>query len=364
MIELIKSHPVVTVVSAAVLGAVVVAVIWGIVSVSFAAQKSATTIPTPVPAKHSTPSTAPSVSVPTPVAGACPRATTTVRTPAELTSALASARAGEVITMMPGRYSGNFVATTSGTPGSMITLCGTADVVLDGGSTDRGYVFHLDHASYWHLVGFSVTNGQKGVMADGTVGSVIEKLTVSRIGDEGIHLRDNSTDNVVRANTVSDTGHRKAQYGEGIYIGTANSNWCSISNCRPDNSDRNVIEGNRVSDTTAENVDIKEGTTGGVLRDNAFDGVGMTAADSWVDVKGNGWTIQGNVGQNSTADGFQVHSVVKGWGTANVFDSNTAAVNGPGYGIHLAPVQANVVLCSNTASGAGRGLSNVRCTTG
>jgi parallel beta-helix repeat protein len=269
-----------------------------------------------------------------------------------------------MIAMAPGTYAGNFVATTSGTPSAMITLCGPADSVLDGGSTEKGYVFHLDHASYWHLLGFSVTDGQKGVMADGTTGSVIEKLTVSRIGDEAIHLRDDSTDNIVTGNTVSDTGHRKPQYGEGIYIGSAHSNWCSISNCRPDSSDRNVIEGNHISGTTAENVDIKEGTTGGILRGNTFDGVGMSAADSWVDVKGNNWTIQGNVGQNAPTDGFQVHNVYKGWGTGNVFSSNAAAVNGPGYGIHLAPIQANVVLCSNTASGAGQGLSNVRCTSG
>ena len=147
--------------------------------------------------------------------------------------ALAGARAGAVIVMAAGTYSGNFAATSSGTPGSVITLCGPAGAVLDGGSTDSGYVFHLDHASYWHLVGFSVTDGQKGVMADGTVGSTIERLTVSHIGDEAIHLRDNSTDNVVSGNTVSDTGHRKPQFGEGIYIGTANSNWCSISDCRP-----------------------------------------------------------------------------------------------------------------------------------
>jgi hypothetical protein len=125
-----------------------------------------------------------------------------------------------------------------------------------------------------------------------------------------------------------------------------------------------VIEGNHISGTTAENVDIKEGTTGGILRGNTFDGVGMSAADSWVDVKGNNWTIQGNVGQNAPTAGFQVHNVYKGWGTGNVFSSNAAAVNGPGYGIHLAPIQANVVLCSNTASGAGQGLSNVRCTSG
>jgi Right handed beta helix region len=366
MIELIKTHPVFVVISAFVLGAVIVAIVWGCVA-SIGSRSPSAAVPsshrtTSAPSTTPAPTTAPEASASG--SDGCPRATVTVASASELSSALAGARAGAVIVMAEGRYSGNFTATSSGTPGTLITLCGSAGAVLDGGSTDSGYVFHLDHASYWHLIGFSVTDGQKGVMADGTIGSVIERLTVSHIGDEAIHLRDNSTDNVVTGNTVSDTGHRKPQFGEGIYIGTANSNWCSVSNCRPDNSDRNLIEGNTVSGTSAENVDIKEGTTGGILRDNRFNGQGMTAADSWVDVKGNDWTIQGNTGQNSPADGFQVHNVSKGWGTGNVFRSNAAAVNGPGYGIHLAPVQANVVLCSNTASGAGRGLSNVRCTSG
>jgi hypothetical protein len=365
MIELLRKHPVPVAISAFVLGAVLVAVVWVIaasvanaerdpapVSLPTGSTSRPSATPTPLPTRSSAPSSE------------CPDASTTVASAAELSAALAAVEPGDVIAMRPGVYDGNFVAAVSGTADRMITLCGTSSSILDGGSTDSGYVFHLDHASYWHLLGFAVTDGQKGVMADGTVGSIIDRLTVSRIGDEAIHLRDQSTDNTVTGNLVSDTGHRKPQYGEGIYVGTANSNWCDVSNCQPDNSDRNVVENNSISNTTAESVDIKEGTSNGILRGNTFNGARMTAADSWVDVKGNGWTIEGNSGQNSPADGYQVHNVYKGWGTDNVFRSNSAAVNGPGFGFHLAPVQANVVLCSNTASNAGKGLSNVTCSAG
>jgi hypothetical protein len=365
MIELLRKHPVPVAISAFVLGAVVVAVIWSVAASMANAERDPSSAKHP-PRSSSPPSAKPTRSPTTDPApaGDCAHASTMVASAAELTAALAAAEPGEVIAMSPGVYDGHFVATVSGTAAAMITLCGTSSSILDGGSTDSGYVFHLDHASYWHLLGFAVTDGQKGVMADGTAGSIIERLTVTRIGDEAIHLRDLSTDNTVTGNLVSDTGHRKPQYGEGIYVGTANSNWCDVSNCRPDNSDRNVIEDNSISHTTAESVDIKEGTSNGILRGNTFDGVGMTAADSWVDVKGNGWTVEGNSGQNSPADGYQVHNVYKGWGTDNVFRSNSAKVNGPGFGFHLAPVQANVVLCSNTASNAGKGLSNVTCSPG
>lgn len=293
----------------------------------------------------------------------CGEPTATVTTADELHAALATAAAGDVITMAPGVYEGQFVATTSGTAASLITLCGGADAVIDGGGTRKGYGFHLDGAQYWHLQGFTVTNAQKGVMADGTVGSVIEGLTVHHIGDEAIHLRRHSTDNVVRGSTIYDTGNRREKFGEGVYVGTATSNWCDITDCEPDRSDRNLVEHNTIYDVTAEAVDIKEGTTGGIVRANTFDGSSLVedGADSWVDVKGNDWLIEDNVGENSTMDGFQVHDVEDGWGRGNLFRGNTAVVNGPGFGFSLTPPQDNVVECANTVTGADEGFSNEPC---
>jgi hypothetical protein len=161
---------------------------------------------------------------------------------------------------------------------------------------------------------------------------------------------------------VTGAGLRKPKFGEGIYIGTAESNWCDISSCQPDRSDRNEIRDNSISGTTAESVDIKEGTSDGVLVGNIFEGSSIQEADSWVDVKGKGWRIERNTGRNSPLDGFQTHEIVDGWGTGNVFRENTAEVNGPGLGYSLKPVRDNVVDCSNTASQAAQGLSNLPCT--
>ena len=263
--------------------------------------------------------------------------------------------------LAPGRYAGRVTLTADGEPDAPITLCGSLDSILDGGSTDDGYVVHLDGASHWVLQGFAVRNGQKGVMADATSGSVIRDLEVSHIGDEAIHLRAGSSDNQVLHNTISDTGLRKPKFGEGIYIGTAESNWCDISDCEPDASDRNLIEGNTISKTTSESVDIKEGTSDGVLRDNSFDGSDLVEADSWVDVKGNGWLIEGNTGEQSPADGFQTHEIVDGWGTDNVFRGNTANLGTAGLGFSLKPERDNVLTCDNTVSGSGAELSNVEC---
>ncbi|MFF2388513.1 right-handed parallel beta-helix repeat-containing protein [Agromyces sp. NPDC058104] len=292
---------------------------------------------------------------------ACADATVNVSDEDELRRALAEARPGEVIALAPGRYEGRFRMTADGEPNAPITLCGTSDSILDGASTDDGYVVHLDGAAHWVLDGFSVQNGQKGVMADATTDSVIRGLEVSGIGDEAIHLRAGSSDNQVLDNTISDTGLRKPKFGEGIYIGSAESNWCEISRCEPDSSDRNLIEGNDISATTAESVDIKEGTSDGILRDNDLDGAAIAEADSPVDVKGNGWLIEGNTVEQSPGDGFQSQEIVDGWGTENVFRGNAANLAGSGLGFSLQPERANVLTCDNTVSGPGAELSNVDC---
>jgi hypothetical protein len=291
----------------------------------------------------------------------CPETTVEVSTGKELEKALEDARPGDVIGLAPGRYEGEFVLAAKGEAKQPITVCGTTKSVLDGGDTDDGYVIHLDGASHVVLQGFAVENGQKGVMADATTNSVIRGLTVSHIGDEAIHLRAHSTDNRVLDNTISDTGLRKPKFGEGIYIGTAESNWCDISDCEPDASDRNLIEGNTISSTTSESVDIKEGTSDGVLRGNSFDGSAITKADSWVDVKGNGWLIEGNTGTAAPEDGFQTHEILDGWGTGNAFQNNTAEMTGSGVAFALEPERDNVVACDNTVTGKEAELSNVDC---
>ncbi|SFF45122.1 Right handed beta helix region [Actinacidiphila alni] len=319
----------------------------------------------PSPSSTATESADPTGTAVPPVSSArvdCPAATVTVGDAASLKSALARAAPGTSIKLADGTYDGRFTAKTPGTADRPVFLCGGPGAVLDAGGIKGGYGFHLDGASYWRLVGFTVTNGQKGVVADKVRGSVIQGLTVRHIGDEAIHLRDFSSDNVVRDNTISDTGRRRDKFGEGVYIGSAKSNWCTNSDCEPDASDRNAVIGNRISATTAEAVDIKEGTTGGVLSGNTFDGARLSGSnnDSWVDVKGNGWLIENNTGTHSTEDGFQTHEILKGWGTGNTFKGNVARVDGPGWGFHLTS-DGNTVACDNKVSDAAKGLANVAC---
>jgi hypothetical protein len=282
-----------------------------------------------------------------------------------LTAALAAARPGAVIRLAAGTYAGRFTAAAPGTADAPITLCGPREAVLEGGSVEEsGYTLHLDGADHWRVAGFSVHGGQKGVMVDRSNVVTIEGLQVTEVGDEAIHLRQGSSDNVVRGNVIRATGLRTEKFGEGIYVGSAESNWAKYgTGGGPDRSDRNVVEGNDIAGTTAESVDIKEGTTAGVLRGNTFSGKGMSDAKTWVNVKGNEWQILHNTGADAPEDGLQTHRILDGWGARNTFAGNTVTVNGPGYGINITKDDdGNTVACSNTAQAAAKGLTNIDCT--
>ncbi|WP_066363634.1 hypothetical protein [Herbidospora mongoliensis] len=284
---------------------------------------------------------------------ACPEATVTVTNADELTEALAAAEPGAVIFMEPGEYQGHFVAATKGTKDQPIFVCGSRDAIIDGGGVKEGYAFHLNEVDYWRLIGFTVRHAQKGVMADKTNFSVVQDLDVNHIGDEGIHFRNFSSDNIAQYNIIWGTGLRKDKYGEGVYFGTAESNWATFSGGQMDKSDRNIARGNVIR-ATAEAIDIKEGTSDGKIIGNIFDGSTITGDghnDSWVDVKGNGYLIERNTGRGSPADGFQTHKIINGWGTGNTFRLNIIDLGGSGgFGINDT-AGGNTIACDNEVTG-------------
>ncbi|MBC7798768.1 MAG: hypothetical protein H7Z37_18015 [Pyrinomonadaceae bacterium] len=335
---------------------------------------SATPTPTPTPTATPTPTpTATPTPNPTPTPTPPPTGVVNVSTASQLTDALAYAAPGQTIQLADGTYNGRFVASMSGTSSSKITLQGSRNAVLNGGSTGSGYGFYLT-ASHWKLVGFTVTNSQKGIMLDGANNNLLNDLRVYNIGHEAVHFRKNSSFNTIQNSLITDTGKTKPDFGEGVYLGSANSNWV---NGQPDRSDSNqVLDNDFGPNIAAEHIDIKEGTTGGTIRGNMFNGVGIAganSADSWVDVKGNNYTISYNIGNNtsglsSLVDGFQTHILYAGFGNNNVFSNNTANVNASGYGFNIqlsgsrGTATGNIVYSNNTATNAASGLANMPVT--
>jgi hypothetical protein len=291
----------------------------------------------------------------------------TVSDASALHDALDAARPGDVIWVEPGTYEGEFTASQPGTADRHITLCGPSSAVLRGSTLEHGYTLHLDGADYTDVRGLTVEGGLKGIMTDRWSHGTIDHVTVRDIGEEGIHLRRWSSDDTVSHCRVSHTGTGDSSdahhNGEGLYIGSAYVHWDRYTNGSPDASDRARVIGNAFDHTTAENIDIKEGTTGGLIVGNHLDGAGMDpeAADSWVDVKGNDYTISHNVGVDAPTDGFQTHEQLPGWGEGNVFTHNVADVGADGFGFDVQGSGSNTVGCDNTVRSAASGLANIPC---
>lgn len=234
--------------------------------------------------------------------------TTDVTSSDELSSAISSARPGDTIRMAAGTYS-PVVISSSGTADAPTTLTGPADAVIT--SSGKDYTLHMDGASFWQLVGFGVSGGGKGVMLDNVQHTLLDSLTVGQTGDEAVHFRTNSSDNVIQRSTIRDTGQKQPQYGEGVYVGSARSNWKKITGGQPDLSMNNRVLGNTFEKITAENVDVKEETSGTMIKGNRFDGSatsGENFADSIVDIKGFATTVIDNI---TTGDSSALKNIIE-----------------------------------------------------
>ncbi|KJK41909.1 hemagglutinin protein [Lentzea aerocolonigenes] len=322
--------------------------------------------------------------------------TVNVSNPAQLQAALAAATPGQTIKLASGTYHGSFLTNgRAGTPSQPITLTGPRDAVIinDGPSGDppdcpaptagwdSGYGLWIFNSPYWNLTGFTVQESKKGIVLDNSHHTTIDSVSVHHVDEEAVHFRRSSADSVIRNSVITDTGLVQPGYGEGVYLGSANSNWaCHGNSGGIDRSDRVQVLGNRIGpNIAAEPIDVKEGTYEGVIRGNTFDGQGITgenSADSWVDVKGIGYLIEDNTGTfrspGTFANGYETHntsttpSLPNGCG--NTWRNNRSDLGGVGqYAINITSVSKctampNVVYASNTVTGAVKGLTNAQVT--
>ena len=292
----------------------------------------------------------------------------------ELKQALKTAKPGDHILLNDGLYQGNFEidASVSGVKNKPIKLTGGRNAILDGNTIQNGYVLHVK-ANFWEIKGITIRNGLKGLVTDEASYNIVNQVLVTQIGEEAIHFRKFSKYNIVKNSEVSYTGLKNPGYGEGIYIGTAYSNWSKISNGEPDKCDSNQIINNKIGPfVAAECIDIKEGTTGGIIRGNTFESKGITganSADSWIDVMGNYYTIENNTGNNTQPsvllDGYQVNCAYNGWGCNNEFKNNNSNVNAQGHGFNIrlksskGAAIGNIIYSNNKVKGAVMGVANV-----
>ena len=294
-------------------------------------------------------------------AATAPAGTTVVDSSSNLSSGT------HTITVAPGTYNEQINMTVNGTASNPIWVCGPRSAVINVGSIQDNHGIQITNSSNLVVAGMTVTNSLKGISVIRSKNVTIADTLVDNIGYEGIHLRAFTIDSTVVGNTIRNTGKRDPFYGEGIYIGTSDNNWCAQTNCKPDQTDRTLVMANNISRTGSQPIEVKEGTSNGTIRNNVIDGANMPRADEWVKVKGNDWTIEGNQGAHSPLHGFAVNGSVTGWGLRNTFIDNSGAVNAGGYAFFIYEKGAKEssdtdVSCSNSITRAAEGFSNIPCT--
>ncbi len=297
-----------------------------------------------------------------------------VATASQLKNALDAAQPGQTIVLADGVYdlsSGIFLPPIGldGTATQLITVMGSRNAVLTTGTHTTGYGFQFKGNKYWVLKGFTTRNCKNGIMVDSSQYITIDSVQSVYNGQAGINLRRYSSYCTVKNCYVDSCGILVPGEGEGIYIGSAYENWCTNTYCNVDTCNYNKVLNNSFGNyVLAENVDIKEGTKYGLVRGNTFNGTGLSninGGDSWIDVKGNYWTIELNTGTTTYLDGFQTHIQQPGWGNYNTFNQNTLHVNASGYGVRITSSNTNgtalnnVVCNSNIVTGATSGLTNI-----
>jgi len=164
-------------------------------------------------------------------------------------------QAGDHLLVSSGTYTGSvFIANLVGSP-SLVTIIEAApgaQVIIQGPGVDGGRV-RIDGCHYLELKGFEVTNFNQGVFVQGASSNItLSDLEVHFVGQEGMHVKENSWDVLIYSCFIYDTD-QWLYNGEGIYIGTG-------SGGPLDNTHHVTVRGCVIHDTVDEAVELKPGT--------------------------------------------------------------------------------------------------------
>jgi hypothetical protein len=313
----------------------------------------------------------------------------------QLKSFIFKATPGDTIALIPNtNYYGNLIVKNDingnpgihGTPDNYISIIGDSTSSIISPELNSSYVFYIENSSYIFIgnnsnlksfgIGFNLTNAKKGFYANNCNNIIFKNLNVYNIGNEGVHFMNNSYSCDILNNYIYDTGKTNNGYGEGIYIGSAFSNWVTDNgNLIPDETKKINIKFNYVINTTAECLDIKEGTSDSLVEGNYFFGNKLSNdnyADSWIDIKGSSWYIKNNTLEITLTNGIEIKciktgDIVTNSGNYNTIDGNfmNCEINElgepcSGYGvIILENTYGNKVFSNNLCFNAIGGLCNI-----
>jgi endoglucanase len=236
----------------------------------------------------------------------------------EILTAMANAQAGDEIIIQPGTYESvmkikdiyakfnYFSCGANGTAANPIILRGASSTNIPVLRVAESLKFLGPTlgitGDYWIIKDLEFSNGQKGIMMDGAYNCQLINVTVHTTGEEAIHLRHGSSNNLIQNCKIYNAGIQDPGNGEGIYVGSdqkVHFNPTAVPNSTYDpNVLNNTIEGCTFGvDIRAEAIDVKEGSQNTIIRNCSFlaTGIsGMNSADSFIDLKGGYVYVYGN----------------------------------------------------------------------
>jgi len=215
--------------------------------------------------------------------------TVAVADPATLTAALAVAAPGDVITLAPGVYAGNFAINASGTPQDPIVIRGedAVNVIIDGGGCTGCNVLEI-YGSHVHLENLTIAHAERGLrfQGDGATGNVARRVRFEDV-QNGIGSRANQTDFYVCDNDV-----RGRLTWPWVFEGDASTHWDDRGIDL--NGDGHVICHNRIQGFGDPILNLAEGHRAFDVHGNdvldCFDGIETDRGTGNVRVFRNRWT--------------------------------------------------------------------------
>lgn len=173
---------------------------------------------------------------------------------ASLKSAMQGAQAGDII-YFTGLHTGNMKTYAHGTAAAPIIVRGI-NATVQTSSQSTGYGVDVRH-DYWRFDDFTINFAKKGFYCLNADHGVVTRVDITNIGQEAFKFRRYSNFWEVVSCSVDGTGQAANDYGEGFYVGDAQSNW--ESSTKPDTSGNIVFRDCYVVNVTNDAYDLKEG---------------------------------------------------------------------------------------------------------
>lgn len=253
--------------------------------------------------------------------------------------------------------------------------------IIKGNGTGNGeYAFYAQKADGFKLLDVKIENSEKGLIVDRSNNVTIQGVEFKEIGWEALHIRDGSKNAVIKSNKFSLIGVDRNDRGEAVYIGSDNKKWPTNPELRSGDSiyqpacDNALVESNTFGPNIGgEAVDVKEGVTGTIIRNNSFN-MGLTdtrlknssdeKADSAIDVKGYKTVVMNNSfnasGNANIATAIDVYALIKQtdadntgwnkWGYNNFITKNSASgLSSAAYVVRVPSVGGGKIGCNTPA---------------